>query len=298
LKQEKAQNWHQIGWIGCTGILSGLAMLVNPRFTGIIAYTINLLTNPPSQHLIEEWQSPTPQGLSNIFFYISILIFIIVLAYSKYRLTLSEIILFVGFLWLAWSGQRYVIWYGLISMPLLARLVKDLPIKTPAFVPQKNWVNLALAILLFIPVIAVQPWFVEKLPLPDTYWQQVLRGSPPGKLISVETPVAAAEYLKSHPGGHIYNEMGYGSYLIWAIPKQGVFVDPRVELYPYDQWMDYIDVNNGINYNAILTKYGVDRILLDKELQPNLATLLSKDQLWNLEFDDQYAQIWSKISTP
>jgi hypothetical protein len=183
-------------------------------------------------------------------------------------------------------------------MPLLARLVKDLPIKTPAFVPQKNWVNLALAILLFIPVIAVQPWFVEKLPLPDTYWQQVLRGSPPGKLISVETPVAAAEYLKSHPGGHIYNEMGYGSYLIWAIPKQGVFVDPRVELYPYDQWMDYIDVNNGINYNAILTKYGVDRILLDKELQPNLATLLSKDQLWNLEFDDQYAQIWSKISTP
>jgi len=298
LKQENPQNWHQIGLIGCTGILSGLAILVNPRFTGIITYTINLLTNPPSQHLIEEWQSPTPQGLSNIFFYISILIFIIVLAYSKYRLTLSEIILFVGFLWLAWSGQRYVIWYGLISMPILARLVKALPIKTPAFVPQKNWVNLALAFLLFIPVIAVQPWFVEKLPLPDTYWQQVLRGSPPGKLISVETPVAAADYLKSHPGGHMYNEMGYGSYLIWAIPKQGVFVDPRVELYPYDQWMDYIDVNNGTNYNAILAKYGVDRILLDKELQPNLATLLPEDQQWTLEYDDQYAQIWSKTSAP
>jgi hypothetical protein len=62
--------------------------------------------------------------------------------------------------------------------------------------------------------------------------------------------------------------------------------------------MDYIDVNNGTNYNAILAKYGVDRILLDKELQPNLATLLSKDQLWNLEYEDQYAQIWSKISAP
>jgi hypothetical protein len=297
-KQENALNLHQIVWIGCTGILSGLAVLINPRFTGIITYTINLLTDPPSQKLIGEWQSPTPQGLSNIFFYISILVFIIVLAYSKYRLTLTEIILFGGFLWLAWSGQRYVVWYGLISMPILARLIKDLPIKTPAFVPQKNWINLALAIMLFIPTIAVQPWFVEQFPLPATYWQQVLRESPAGPLIGIETPVAAADYLKSHPGGHLFNEMGYGSYLIWAVPEQGDFVDSRVELFPYDQWMDYIDVNNGTNYNEILTKYGVDRILLDKKLQPNLAASLLNDRLWNLEYDDQYAQIWSKTSAP
>jgi hypothetical protein len=87
VKQSEALNWHQIGWIGCTGLLSGLALLINPRFTGIISYTINLLTNPPSQQLITDWQSPTPQGIANIFFYLSILILIIVLAYSKYRLT-------------------------------------------------------------------------------------------------------------------------------------------------------------------------------------------------------------------
>jgi hypothetical protein len=297
-KQLKALNWHQIGWIGCTGLLSGLAVLINPRFTGIVSYTINLLTNPPSQQLIEEWQSPTPKGLSNIFFFISILIFIIALAYSKYRPNITEIILFVGFLWLAWSGQRYVIWYGVISMPILARLIKDFPIKAPAFIPQKNWLNLALAILVFIPAIAVQPWFVERLPLPNTYWQQVLRGSKAGRLIGIDTPVAAADYLKSNPGGHLFNEMGYGSYLIWAVPKQGVFIDPRVELFPYDQWMDYIRVNNATNYNEILTKYGVDRILLDKKLQPNLAASLPKDQQWKLDYDDQYAQIWSKISAP
>jgi hypothetical protein len=297
-KQVKAFNWHQIGLIGCTGILSGLAVLINPRFTGIVSYTINLLTNPPSQQLIEEWQSPTPQGLSNIFFFISILIFIIALAYSKYRLTITEIILFIGFLWLAWSGQRYVIWYGVISMPILARLIKDIPIKTLAFVPQKNWFNLVLAILVFIPAIAAQPWFVEHLPLTDTYWQQVLRGSPAGPLIGIDTPVAAADYLKIHPGGYLFNEMGYGSYLIWAVPQQGVFIDPRVELFPYNQWMDYIRVNNASNYNEILAKYGVDRILLDKKLQPNLAAALPKDQQWKLEYDDPYAQIWSKTSTP
>jgi hypothetical protein len=297
-KQTMALNWHQIGWIGCTGILSGLAVLINPRITGIVGYTINLLTNPPSQQLIEEWQSPTPQGLANIFFFISILIFIVALAYSKYRLTITEIILFIGFLWLAWTGQRYVIWYGMVSMPILARLIINLPIKPPIFVVHKNWLNLALAILVFIPALAAQPWFVERLPLPKTYWQQVLRDSPAGPLIGIDTPVAAVIYLKSHPGGHLFNEMGYGSYLIWAVPDQGVFMDPRVELFPYDQWLDYIHVNNATNYNEILAKYGVDRILLDKKLQSNLVASLPKDHQWKLEYDDQYAQVWFKTSAP
>jgi hypothetical protein len=298
LKQAAALNWHRLGLLGGTSIASVLAMLLNPRFTGIIDYTINLLTNPPSQQLIEEWQSPTPHGIANIAFFVSILVFIVLLAYSSYRLKPYEIILVVGFLWLAWSGQRYVIWYGMVTMPILAQLINKLPVKMPTFIPQKNWLNLVIAILLFTPVVFVQPWFVERLPLPATYWTQVLRSSPAGPLIDVATPVAAADYLKSHPGGKLFNEMGYGSYLIWSVPDQGVFVDPRVELYPYSQWMDYIDINDGRNYDAILAKYGADRILLDKKLQPELENLLSKDKLWSLEYDDQYSQIWTKGSNP
>jgi hypothetical protein len=295
-KHDDSLDWRSIGWIAGTGILSFFGVLVNPRFTGIISYTIKLLTDPPSQQLIEEWQSPTPQGIANIAFFVGILIFITVLAFSKYRLTITEILLFVGFLWLAWSGQRYVIWYGIISTPILARLIRDLPVRTPSFTPQRNMINLVLAVVLFIPVLFVQPWFVERLPLPDTYWKQVLRGTPAGSLISAGTPVAASEYLKSHPGGRLFNEMGYGSYLIWSVPDQKVFIDPRVELYPYDQWMDYIHINNGANYNELLDKYGVDRILLDKNLQPELATVLQSDPMWNMEYEDPYAQIWNNVS--
>ncbi len=296
VKLPEALGWRDIGLLAGTTLASGLAILVNPRFTGIIGYTVNLLTNPPSQRLIEEWQSPTPQGIANITFFASILAFIILLAYSKYRLNPTELILVAGFLWLAWSGQRYVIWYGIIMMPILAELLRQLPLRMPVFMPQKNWLNLVLAILLFIPVVAVQPWFVERLPLPATYWSQVLRGSAQGPLIETATPVSAASYLNSHPGGKLFNEMGYGSYLIWSVPGQGVFVDPRVELYPYEQWTDYIDINNGSDYDALLAKYGVDRILLDKKLQPELAALLVKDKLWELEYDDQYSQIWYKVT--
>jgi uncharacterized membrane protein YqaE (UPF0057 family) len=298
LLHEETKTWQHIGWIGGAGIASSLAVLINPRFTGIVNYTIDLLTDPPSQRLIEEWQSPSPHGLANITFFVSILLFILLTIYSKYRLTPTEAILYGGFLWLAWSGQRYVIWYGMVATPILARLITSLPLKMPSFTPQKNWLNLILAILLFVPAIAVQPWFVERQPLPDTYWQQVIRGSESGALLSDRTPVSASEYLNAHPGGKLFNEMGYGSYLIWEVPGQKVFVDPRVELYPYAQWLDYIRINNGADYNDILMQYGSDRILLDKNLQSELMRLLQDDPLWVLEYDDEYAQIYRKNSSP
>ena len=49
---------------------------------------------------------------------------------------------------------------------------------------------------MFLPALAVQPWFVERVPLPETYWQQVLRGSSAGPLLSIKTPVAATAYLQ------------------------------------------------------------------------------------------------------
>jgi hypothetical protein len=88
--------------------------------------------------------------------------------------------------------------------------------------------------------------------------------------------------------------MGFGSYIIWADPFQGVFVDPRVELYPYQQWLDYIKINNGLHYNELLNSYGVDRILLSKAEQPELMAELEKDPKWKQEYTDTYAQIWVK----
>jgi fluoride ion exporter CrcB/FEX len=287
-KRENAIPWRQVGWLGGIGLLSSIALLVNPRFFGIIRYAINLLSNQPIQQLIEEWQPPTPQGIANITFYLSILLFIVLIAYSNKKLNPTDLLLAVGFIWLAWDGQRSIIWYGMIVMPILARLFSGIPIRAFPFVPQKNWLNLAVAVLLFVPALIVQPWFVEKIPLPVTYWQQVLRGSTAGPLLSVHTPVEAADYLRTHPGGHLFNEMGYGSYLIWAFPEQGVFIDPRIELYPYEQWRDYIDINNGIRFNQLTDKYGVDRILLDVKLQPELASFLSEDGNWGLEYQDAY----------
>ena len=212
----------------------------------------------------------------------------------------EDVILFVGFLWLAWSGVRYVVWFSLVTVPILAETVVELLGDKARIVTRaghRNLLNVIIAVLVFIPVLLVQPWFVErvKLPLPEKYWDLVLVGNPEGPLVSEETPIDATSYLKAHPGRKIYNEMGYGSYFIWAYPDLGVFVDPRVELYPYEQWLDYWKIMNGIRYNTLLDEYGVERIVLDVELMENLAQCLLDDPLWKLVYEDDRTQIWDGV---
>lgn len=286
--------WGDIRWLGYIGLATLLAILVNPYSFRAFGYVAALLTDQPSQELIQEWQSPTPGGVSNLMFFASISLLILGLVFSRYRPTLTEALLVTGLLWLAWTGQRYIFWYALVAAPVLAAVFAGLPVRLPRLRATVNRLNLILAVALFLPAVLVQPWFVEKINLPQVYGEPVIRGSPVGPLLSSRNPVEAAAYLLKNPGGRLFNEMGYGSYLIWALPGRSVFIDPRVELYPFEQWQDYIYINHGVRYDRLLEKYGVDRILLDKELQPELAGTLAADPSWEKEYEDSRAQIWRK----
>jgi len=73
-----------------------------------------------------------------------------------------------------------------------------------------------------------------------------------------------------------------------------VFVDPRVELYPYEQWLDYIRIGQGTRSLSLLAEYGADRVLLDRKMQPELSLVLTADASWVKEYEDDYAEIWTR----
>ncbi|MBN1888004.1 MAG: hypothetical protein JW850_08430 [Thermoflexales bacterium] len=304
LRWPGARSWKAIGWLLLIALLTAAAALLNPQGSRIFGYVLDIMTDKPIQSMIIEWKSPTPEGLANVGFFASILAMLVVWMYSRHRPTPTDVLLVAGFLWLAWGAQRNVIWFGLSAMPILAQAVAGLRVPLPpallpgalAPAPQsRRWLNAAIGLLLFAPLVWVQPWFVERLPLPDRYWDLVLRGSPAGPLLGSDTPVAAAEYLSLHPGGRLFNELGYGSYLMWAVPEQGIFIDPRVELYPLEHWQAYAAITRGARYNALLAKYGADRIVLDTVKQPELARSLAADPLWSKEYEDRRSQIWRRL---
>jgi hypothetical protein len=148
-------------------------------------------------------------------------------------------------------------------------------------------------VLIAAPLVLAQPWLVRTLP--EAYLSRML-APPAPPLLSTDTPVAAADYLARNPGGRLFNEMGYGSYLIWAVPGQKVFADPRVELFPAALWTDYLAASRGVEATTILNRYGVDRVLLSREGQAPLAASLAQEPGWSLEYVDAWSEVWRKDS--
>ena len=119
-KRAESGWWRKPLWLAAVTLLMGLATLANPGGPGIINYVHKMMTDPPSQGLVVEWQSPAPHGVANIAFYVDILLFLVVYAYGRRAPKVSDLLLLLGFLWLAWSGQRHLVWFALVSVPILA----------------------------------------------------------------------------------------------------------------------------------------------------------------------------------
>lgn len=298
LLSAEALDWTGVRTLALATFGVGFATLANPRGGEIITYVAGLLNDLPSQKLIIEWQPPSPSGLTNTLFFVSILLLLTVTALSARPFSPTDLILLCGFLWLAWSGQRYIIWYGIVAMPMLVQgltKLRESRAQVTRTVPDP--VTFLLTGLILTSLVLVQPWFVQDLALPGPYAGRMLaRPAPP--LVTPDTPVAATEYLRANPGGQLFNELGQGSYLIWALPEQQVFIDPRIELFPLPLWVDYIEISRGRAAIELLARYGVGRVMLNRELQPGLSATLAYAGEWAREYQDQHVEVWRHVPLP
>ncbi|MBM2811039.1 MAG: hypothetical protein HW416_1798 [Chloroflexi bacterium] len=284
-------TWARVRWLCSAGIASALAAFVNPQGPAIYD-VVRDWVQTPSQQLSIESNPPTPVGIGHLAFYGSILLLLFVLARSQRRPTVTDLFLICGFLWLAWSGQRYVFWFALVAMPILAQHLSTAPRTEDASGRRMpTTVNALLAIVAVAPIVLAQPWILTRLPLIDQDEDRRLTvlGEP---LLSAETPVASAEYLNAHPGGRLFAELSYSSYVVWALPGRTVFVDPRITPFSVAQWNDYVRIGDGVGSSDLLAHYGADLVLLSKKSQPRLSAALAESPGWGREYEDRWSEVW------
>jgi hypothetical protein len=133
-----------------------------------------------------------------------------------------------------------------------------------------------IGLLLLLALPWVKPW----LDLPPEV----------GALVHPTTPIAAVEALRADPARpeRLFHDMGYGSYLIWADPEQKVWADPRIELYPLAQWLEYGRLASAVDAEELLAKYAVDGLLLSNEGQADLvAWAKARPAEWELRYSDE-----------
>lgn len=276
-------------------------MLANPWGVGIGRVLNMLLTDEAIRMFVVEWQPPRPGGIFRDLFFASILLSTIAFARSRRRPTLGELLIFAGLLWQSWAASRFIIWYALafplIVAPALANLLPQSNKRRSPY--ELTWLNAALALLLILLPLSVQPGSPLRSSLPDMY-RSVLIPEQDGEPILINsTPVHAVEYLKSHPlpsSARLFNETGAGSYLIWAWRDGQVFVDPRYTTQPLQVWLDYRQIITGCGYNTLLQRYGITHALVDRQIQGPLASALDQDPGWRKLWSDNVSTLYQRTS--
>jgi hypothetical protein len=298
LRHSRALSWDRLRWLYIVAGASLLAIMINPLGPGIFGYVGLLLSDPSSQTLIGEWQPPTTRSYAGKAFYIGFLALVAAFGLARRRPTLTDIVLVCGFGWMAISGQRYVLWFALIAMPILAQSLAAArsPLTAAprqAVFPLANVIS-AVALLLFL--LSLQPWTKHLYPWPEPYRNLFVDFPGAPQIFSANTPYAATEHLLAQPcEGRLFNEMGQGSYLAWALyPAGQSFIDTRVELFPLAQWHDYIALNQGRELDLLDEKYQISCVMLDSVIQPNLAQAMQERAGWQLSFEDGQSQVWRR----
>jgi hypothetical protein len=303
LRWPAALAWRRLRWLLLATAVLPLAALLNPQGPGIYSYVYQLLTDAPVQELVIEWQPPTPRSLAGTFFYGSVLALLAAFAFARRRPRISDVLLVCGLGWLAFTGVRHIVWFGMAAMPLLAQALaaprtaasEQRALRRPAGSPL---INSLLALCLALAVVAVQPWFKPALGLPEPY-QELFAPIPEAPLLfHASTPVAATRYLQSNPcGGQLFNDMGFGSYLIWELyPTSQVFIDPRIELFPEAIWNDYVKLSNGEQAAELLAGYNIRCVVLNTATQPGLSAALAELPDWQRTYSDRYSEVWRRVS--
>jgi hypothetical protein len=263
------------------------ASLLNPHGFGVWEYLVFILNNPSDYLFSVEWRPPVNAGWQMNLFFGWTLLFVPLAAFSKYKLSTLEWILFLGFGWLAFSGIRYVIWFMFLLAVFTAKLVAewsdqwiDRPIERihPRF-------NLVIASALFLLPLALLPG------VRDSWWQD----APPLYEPST-TPVEAVEYLKTREdlSGPLWNDYAFGSYLQFALPSRPTWMDTRMYSFPQEQWEEYVRVTNAEGWQEMFDREGVNLLLLSQAAQPKLVEAVSESDGWCEEYRDEVAVIFSR----
>lgn len=273
--------------------LSAVTCLLNPRGIGILTYLISMGSNPTVQNTVPEWLPPSITSPIGPLFFAAILFSVVVLVISPRKATFYQLATFVAFTTLGLWTTRGVVWFGLVMAPILAShmsaIVDNLPHhrKTANTKARSGLINLGLLAILLVLALMSLPWFRAFIPMRGDY----------RSLITKDTPTESVKFLlESQPKGRVFNDMAFGSYMIWAAqPGYQVFADPRIELFPEEVWNDYQAISRSKpGWESKLDLYQINALVLNPEVQTALAEKVAQSRDWQLIYEDRTAMIFER----
>ena len=270
--------------LALTGCL--VAACATPYGPGSLLYLVNIASNPVVRDFVVEWAPTSINSLEGQLFFASVLGLLALVLRARTRLQATEALLLVVFGCLAVSAVRSVVWWGMVSAPIFARLAASLVPESDAAPRERPALNVALLGVLCLLLVISLPWVKQANPLlPESKRSLVIQ----------EVPLDLLGFLERHTyDGLMLTHQGWGGYFDWMLwPTHKPFLDGRFELHPRAVWLDYLAMTfPRADWRDLLDRYGIGYMVLWKNAENGLIEAARWDAGWRIDYEDDAAVVF------
>jgi hypothetical protein len=267
--------------------LSVLAVLVNPNFAAIYVYAAQTQFSTAQQKLIVEWFSPDFHRPELRAFEAMLLLIIALLAVAPRKPRITDMLLLFAGIVLALQSVRHIALFVAIATPIMIELGQSawdahkgrLPhLHEPRPGPVAGLIN--LVVLLLVAIVAL----AQVLPN--------LRSGFRSTAITRDYPVVAVDFVEADPPpGRVFNQYGYGGYLVYRMW-------PRLDVYIYGDAAvmgdPFLNEYQGVavirpDYRKVLDRRQVSWVVY--ATGEALEVVLQQSPDWQLVYQDKVASV-------
>jgi hypothetical protein len=284
--------WSRIRALTWVWLICLLSVVLNPNGVRIYSYPFETIKSQAMMKYINEWWSPDFHQL--MFQPLVLLIFTTfgVLALTRKHVSMKDLLLLFATGFAALRSARNVPFFALVATPILANYswvwIKTQPWAQWLTKPELLASGGTLKILLNIALMIVAPLALAVTRVAHT-------GQTQTAVNSNHFPVAAVDFMVTHKLPQpIFNEYGWGGYLIWrTYPDYRVYIDGRADVYGDAFLEEFLMVHDGeLHWQEPLERNGIKTVLVQPDTP--IASLLRQAPAWDKVFEDSQAAIFTR----
>ena len=224
--------------------------------------------------------------------YIIFLIFSLLSVRYFRKIGLVHMLVLIVFTVMSFVAIRYVIFYMCVAAPILAKIINNLKEERifkrflGILKPREGFLYLITCIFGIFLIFNSIPALARYEFRADTFFA---------------TPKGAADFLENiQIKGNMFNEYGFGGYLIWRLyPDKKVFIDGRsLEPDVYDEYriVASASIEQNQSWEDTMRRYNISYIVMPPlmprgEIYPLVEELLERKD-WTLIYNDQLSLIF------
>ena len=294
--EDKEKGKKDILLYGKVGFLSICASLLNPHGYKTLLFPFQIMGQKLNVDRISEWLSPNFHEV--LPYEYMLLTLVVILGFSKFKLSFIEAGLVILWTHLSLHSVRYGPLFAIIVIPIMAirleGLMKDgreagnrLLSRIYDFSERIGMTSgsvkghaIPIIAVILAAAVTVNSGRIFGMPLLDYRFDKK------------KLPVDAVEFAeKNGIKGRIFNTYHFGGYLIYrGFPKEGVFVDGRADMYNefLKNYYNVVDIKQ--EWKDVLKKFDIDWMLITAN--SSLSVLLLETDEWRLTYADKVANIF------